>query len=164
LVFVGIALVLLLTLTVRRIVLDRRARLYGAAERRVRPLAILLVEGENLERPVLSPGDQAVLADVLGRYSRQLTGGAGRRVAEYFRGSDALAQSQHELGSRRAWRRAAAAYRLGDMGCEEAAPALLAALDDGNRTVRAAAARSLGRLHVGEAAKPLVEALVSPHV
>lgn len=163
-VFVAIALVLLITLAIRLIVLDRRARLYAAAERRVRPIAIVLIEGGNHERPVLSSGDQAVLADVLGRYSRQLTGGAGRRVADYFRGSDALAQALRELGSRRAWRRAAAAYRLGDMGCEDAAPALLRALDDKNRTVRAAAARSLGRLKIVEAAKPLVEALVSGQV
>ena len=163
-VFVALALALLITLAARRVVLDRRGRRYRAAERRVRPIAILLLEGEERERPELSAGDAAVLADVLGRYSRQLTGDAGRRVAEYFQGSDALAQSLRELGSRRAWRRAAAAYRLGDMGCEEAAPALLAALDDGNRTVRAAAARSLGRLHVVEAAKPLVEALVSGRV
>jgi HEAT repeat protein len=50
------------------------------------------------------------------------------------------------------------------MGCEEAAPALLVALDDGNRTVRAAAARSLGRLKIVDAAKPLVEELVSGRV
>jgi HEAT repeat protein len=160
-VFVGIAVVLLFTLVIRRIVLERRARLYAEAERRVRPIAILLLEAETLERPVLSSDDQTVLADILGRYARQLTGAADRRVADYFRGSDALAQSLRELGSRRAWRRAAAAYRLGDMGCEEVAPALLAALDDRNRTVRAAAARSLGRLEVVDATKPLVEALVS---
>jgi HEAT repeat protein len=163
-IFVGIALVLLIELAIRRVVLDRRVRRYAAAVRRVRPIAILMVEGEDGERPVLSADDQAVLADVLGRYSRQLTGGADRRVAEYFRGSDAFAQSLRQLDSRRMWRRATGAYRLGDMGCDEAAPALLAALGDKHRTVRAAAARSLGRLKIAEAAKPLVEALVSGQV
>lgn len=163
-VFIGIALVLLVTLTIRRIILNRRGRRYAGAVRRVRPIAILMIEGENQERPELSPDDQAVLADILGRYSRQITGGAEERVAEYFRGSAALAQALRELRSRRAWKRAAAAYRLGDMGCDEAGPPLLAALGDGNRTVRAAAARSLGRLKVVDAAKPLVEALVSGQV
>jgi HEAT repeat protein len=163
-VFIGIALALLIDLAIRRVVLDRRVRRHRAAVRRVRPIAIELIEGENGERPVLSPGEQAVLAELLGRYSRQLTGQADTRVAEYFRGSDALAQSLRELGSRRMSRRATAAYRLGDMACEEAAPALLAALDDKHRTVRAAAARSLGRLKVADAAKPLVEALVSGRV
>ena len=163
-VFVGISLVLLIVLAIRRVVLDRRGRRHAAAVRRLRPIAISMVEGEDAEPPALSTDDQAVLAEILGRYSRQLTGGADRRVAEYFRGSEALAQSLRELGSRRVSRRATAAYRLGDMGCEEAGPALLAALDDKHRTVRAAAARSLGRLEVAEAAKPLVEALVSGRV
>src|SRR5262245_52897205 len=148
LVFLAIALVLLVILAIRRIILTRRGRMHAQAVRRVRPIAIRLLEGESFERPDLSPGDQAVLADVLGRYARQLTGAAEGRVAEYFQGTDGVAQSQRELASRRAWRRATAAYRLGDMGCGEAAPALLAALGDANRTVRAAAARSLGRLKI----------------
>jgi hypothetical protein len=164
LVFVAIALVLLAILAIRRIILSRRSRLHAEAVRRVRPIAIQLLEGESFERPELSAGDQAVLADVLGRYARQLTGSAEDRVAEYFQGTDGLERAQRELRSRRAWRRATSAYRLGDMGCGEAAPALLAALDDPNRTVRAAAARSLGRLKIAEAAKPLVEALVSGRV
>jgi HEAT repeat protein len=164
LVFVGISLFLLIVLAVRRVVLDRRGRRYAAAVRRVRPIAIELVEGVNRGRPELPARDQPVLADVLGRYSRQLTGAAGDRVAEYFRGSDAFTRAQRELKSRRAWRRASAAYRLGDMGCPEVAPALLAALADRKRPMRAAAARSLGRLQVVDAAKPLVEALVSGQV
>jgi HEAT repeat protein len=164
LVFVGISVVLLIVLTFRRVLLDRRGRRYTVTVRRVRPLAIALVEGESRERPDLPADDQSVLADVVGRYSRQLTGAAQERVAGYFQGSDVLAQTQRELMSRHAWRRAAAAYRLGDMGCPEVAPLLLAALDDKKRTVRAAAARSLGRLQVADSAKPLVEALVSGRV
>jgi HEAT repeat protein len=159
--FLAIALGLLIILWVRRIILRRRGRRHAEAVRRVRPIAIELLEGEDFEPPELSPGEQTVLADVLGRYARQLTGVSERRVREYFQGSEALAHSLRELGSRRAWRRASAAYRLGDIASEEAAPALLAALEDSNRTVRAAAARSLGRLKIADAAKPLVEALVS---
>src|ERR687894_1206358 len=121
-VFIGIALALLIDLAIRRVVLDRRVRRHRAAVRRVRPIAIELIEGENGERPVLSPGEQAVLAELLGRYSRQLTGQADTRVAEYFRGSDALAQSLRELGSRRMSRRATAGYRLGDIAREGGAP------------------------------------------
>lgn len=164
LVFVGIAIVLLITLAIRRVVLDRNEREYQAALRRVRPKAIVLVESESQERPELPPDDQQVLADVLSRYSRQLTGAAEERIAEYFLGSAALAHAQKELRARRAWKRAAAAYRLGDMGRPEVAPALFAALDDKDRSVRAAAARSLGRLRIVDAAKPLVEALVSGRV
>jgi HEAT repeat protein len=161
---VAVALLLLVALVIRRIVLGRRAHRYTAAERRVRPFAVALVEGEGEQRPVLSSWEQAVLADVLGRYSRKLTGDADERIGEYFRTSDALARPLRELRSRRSWRRAAAAYRLGDMACLEAGPALLAALEDRDRRVRGAAARSLGRLGIAEAVKPLVEALVSGRV
>jgi HEAT repeat protein len=161
--FVAVALLLLIVLAIRRIVLVRRGRQYAAAEKRVRPLAIALVEGQAAE-PRRSSTDQVVLAEVLGRFSRKLTGAAEERIADYFRGSDALAPALRELRSRRAWRRAAAAYRLGDMACAEVAPALLTALDDRKRAVRAAAARSLGRLGVLDAVQPLVEALVSARV
>lgn len=161
--FVAVALLLLIVLAIRRVVLARRARQYTEAEKRVRPIAIALVEGQAAQ-PRLSSTDQVVLAEVLGRFSRKLTGAADERVADYFLDSDALAAALRELRSRRAWRRAAAAYRLGDMACAEAAPALLTALDDRKRVVRAAAARSLGRLGVLDAVKPLVEALVSGRV
>jgi HEAT repeat protein len=161
LVFVAAALVLLAVLAMRRVVLGRRERRYAEASRRVRPFAIALVEGENTDAAAALPvADQAVLADVLGRYSRALSGEADARIAAHFRDSAAFERAVADLGARRVWRRAAAAYRLGDMGCAEAAPALLAALDDGKREVRAAAAHSLGRLRVVEAALPLVEAVV----
>lgn len=162
--FVAVALLLLITLAIRRIVLDRRGRRHAAALQRVRPMAIALVEGQDGERPSLSSTEQDVLADVLGRYSRMLTGAADARIADYFRANDALARPLRELRDRRSWHRAAAAYRLGDMACDEAAPALLTALGDRKRSVRAAAARSLGRLGITDAAKPLVEALESGRV
>jgi hypothetical protein len=86
LVFVGISLVLLIVLAIRRVVLDRRAVVCAEAVRRVRPIAIALVEGESRNRPELPPADKAVLAEVLGRYSRQLSGGAEQRIAAYFAG------------------------------------------------------------------------------
>jgi HEAT repeat protein len=162
--FLAAALLLLVLLAIRRTVLARRDRRYAEAERRVRPLAIALVEGQGGEQPTLSPGDQAVLADVLRRYSRKLTGEADARIAAYFGGKPAVHAAVRDLGRRRMWRRAAAAYRLGDMANPEVAAALLTALDDRRRPVRAAAARSLGRLGIVDAALPLVEALVSGRV
>jgi HEAT repeat protein len=160
-ILLGAGLVLLLTLTVRRVLLGVRERRYAEAERRVRPIAIALVEGETTEPPALPTADDAVLADVLGRYSRRLTGEADARIAAHFRDSDALRRALGGLRSRRTWRRAEAAYRLGDMACDEVAPSLLAALDDSKRQVRGAAARSLGRLGMTTAALPLVQALVA---
>jgi HEAT repeat protein len=162
--FVAVALLLLIVLGIRRVVLARSRRQYAAAEKRVRPIAIALVEGRPGSLQRFTSTDEVVLAEVLGRFSRKLTGAADERIADYFRSGDALAPALRELRSRRAWRRAAAAYRLGDMACAEVAPALLTALDDRTRAVRAAAARSLGRLGVLDAVKPLVEALVSGRV
>ena len=166
-VLLAVAVLLLLFLVVRRVTLAVRERKLAEAEARVRPLAIALVEGEDAALPELSAGDQAVLADVLGRYSRKLRGEADARIAAYFRDSSALQSALGAVRSRRAWRRAAAAYRLGDMSCDEAVPSLLSALEDRNREVRAAAARSLGRLGVADATLPIVEQLVTrrlPHV
>src|SRR5262249_60156788 len=117
----------LVVLAARRFALARRERRHAESERRVRPLAIAIVEGSGGEPPALSAGDQAVLAEVLGRYSRTLTGDADRRIAAYFRESTALATATRDLGSLRMWRRAAAAYSLGGMGCTYAAPALVPA-------------------------------------
>ena len=99
--FVAIALLLLVVLVIRRAVLARRDRRYAEAERRVRPLAIALVEGQTVEQPTLSSGDQAVLADVLGRYSRKLTGDADARIAAYFGGKPALHTALSDLRRRR---------------------------------------------------------------
>jgi HEAT repeat protein len=163
-VLLAAALLLLVVLAWRRLVLARRERRHRDAERRVRPLAVALVEGDQVEAATLSSGDQAVLAEVLGRYARKLRGEARGRIAAYFRDSAALEAALRDLRTRNTWQRAAAAYRLGDMGCEEVAPSLLAALHDPKREVRAAAARSLGRLGVAAAALPLVEVLVSRRV
>jgi HEAT repeat protein len=163
-VLLAAAVLLLLTIVLRRVVLSRRERRYAAAELRVRPLAIALVEGETVELPALATADQAVLADVLGRYSRALSGEGVARIGAYFQDSAALRNVLGDLRSRRAWRRARAAYRLGDMACDEVAPALLATLGDSKRDVRSSAVRSLGRLGVASAAPPILEALVARSV
>jgi HEAT repeat protein len=163
-VLLAVEVVLLLALAVRRVQLAARERRHAEAEQRVRPLAIALVEGEELERPVLSEDDQTVLAEVLSRYSRMLSGDATDRIAEYFRSSGGLETAVAGLRSRRAWKRARAAYALGDMQCAEATPDLLTALDDRSGEVRAAAARSLGRLKASDLTLPLIEAFLARRV
>jgi HEAT repeat protein len=160
------AFVLLVALAVRRIVLARRDRQQLEAERRVRPLAIALIEDDEAGRPALPVGDQQALADVLARYSRKLSGEAGTRIGSYFRTSEAMRAALGELRSRHAWRRAKAAYQLGDMCCPEVAADLRATLGDKSQDVRASAARSLGRLGIVDAARPIIEQLVAgrlPH-
>jgi len=168
----GIAALLLATLSAvviallvgRRAALARHERYLAEAELRLRPVAVAVVDGELDKLPSLTPADQAVLAEAVGRLSRSLSGDARVRVSRYFESSPALALELEAVHSRRAWRRAQAAYRLGDMSSARAVEPLLQALADGDRDVRAAAARSLGRLHAVEAVQPLLLALVSRSV
>lgn len=156
----AVSVVFLAGLVARRTALARGEQHRTEAELRLRPFALALLDGEAVELPSLTPREQAVLAESIGRLSRSVTGDARGHIAEYYSGSAALAIELRGLRDRRSWRRATAAFRLGDMACIEATPALLRALGDPDRDVRSSAARSLGRLEAPEAAEPLVQALV----
>ena len=86
------------------------------------------------------------------------------RIAAYFERTGAVDEQLRLLRSRRGWKRATAAFALGDMGSPRAVPALLEALDDPSGDVRAAASRSLGRIGPVEAIEPLVTAGVERRV
>jgi HEAT repeat protein len=158
----AVAVTLLTTLAFRHFILAHREQREAEAEKRLRPLAILLIEDEPL--PEVTPEDQRVLATVVGRYSRKVGGETTELIGAYFRDGGGLAAELEGLSSRRAWRRAAAAYALGDMACPEAVPALTEALEDSNAEVRAAAVRSLGRLGDPSVAQTLAESLVAQRV
>lgn len=157
----GLSAAFLVALVARRVVLTRDERRRAVTEARLRPLALALVGEDDVELPSLTSAEMSQLAEVIGRYSRRLSGEARERIGGYFSGSEALANELDDLGDRRAWRRATAAYRLGDMACREAGSPLVARLDDVDADVRAAAARSLGHLRFEEGAAALVQALVS---
>jgi HEAT repeat protein len=158
------ALAVVVALAGRRIVLAARERRDGEAARRLRPLAFAVIEGDQVDLACLSTADRAALAAVLTRLARQLDGAARARVADYFTAERRLDATLAGLGHRRAWRRASAAHALGDMASPAVAAALLVALRDPVREVRAAAARSLGRLGGAGAVPALVAALVDGHV
>ena len=156
----ALSAVFLVALVFRRSSLAREEQRRETLEERVRPFALALVDGEAVVLPELSTEERATLAEAIGRLSRNLTGDARARIGTYFAGTTAYAAEVAALRERRVWRRATAAYRLGDMACPEAVPELLPALEDRDADVRAAAARSLGRLGRPEAAEPLVRVLV----
>jgi HEAT repeat protein len=164
LVLAAISAAFLFALVARRMSLAREERRRAEMEQRLKPLALALTDDDQTDLPVLPAAELAVLADVLGRYSRRVTGEARERIAGYFAGTEALARELHALDDRRAWRRATAAYRLGDMACRDAGPPLVTRLSDHDADVRASAARSLGQLRFEEAASPLVVVLVEETV
>jgi HEAT repeat protein len=156
----ALSAIFLLGLVFRRITLAREERRREELEARLRPLALALVGDDDVELPELPPDELAFLAEVIGRYSRRVAGESRARIARYFADTEAYRTEVRSLGDRRAWRRATAAFRLGDMACRDAGPALVERLRDDDGDVRAATARSLGRLGYEEAARPLVLALV----
>ena len=102
-----------------------------------------------------------MLASLLARYAQWLSGTSRERSPT---GSSCTARSAvgcARLRDRRAFRRAAAAHSLGDMGFTAAVAALITRCRDPVRDVRAAAARSLGRIGSAVAAPELVRALAA---
>ena len=153
---------LLALLVARRALLAGRDR--RSAEERLAPIALAIAFEDESETPMLSARDAVVLAGLLGRFSARLRGGARERIAHYFERHGHVRAEIDTLSDRRSWRRATAAYVLGDMGSRAAVPALVEALDDRERDVRSAAARSLGQLGNAEAVEPLLGALSSRRV
>lgn len=159
---------LIAALLIRRIRVAYRERRHARLERRVEPLALRLVDGEDAD-PAADPlrsGEGAALAEVLTRYAQVLNGTARARIAEFFERSGAVAEQERRLRSRRPWRRAIAAKTLGDMRSAAACEALVSCLDDEDAAVRSTAARSLGKLGDLDAVEPLVNVLAdgsAPH-
>ena len=164
LVLAALSTVFLGALVVRRVTLARDERRREELERRLRPMALAIVDGGDIEAAPLDVTELAVLAEVIGRLSRSVRGDARERIASYFAGTTALAGELDALGDRRGWRRATAAYRLGDMACLESLPRLVAGLEDHDADVRASAARSIGLLGSPDGAEPLVRVLAEGRV
>jgi len=158
--FAGV--LVLAVLVARRGVLAGRAR--RSAEERLTPIALAVAFEDESEIPALSKRDAVVRAGLRGRVSARLRGGSRERIAQHFERHGHVRDEIDTLSDRRSWRRATAAYVLGDMGSRAAVPALVEALDDRERDVRSAAARSLGQLGDAEAVEALLGALSSRRV
>jgi HEAT repeat protein len=147
----------LVVLVVRRVWLARRLRVESELERRMQPLALRLVDNPSIGE--LTAAEQVALARVLARYARLVRGDARENIGRYFAGSTAYGRQIASLHARSSWRRATAAFALGDMAVADAIGPLMQTLDDESRDARAAAARSLGRLQAAVAAEALIRQL-----
>jgi HEAT repeat protein len=159
----ALALLAMVALVLRRVVLARARGRREDRERALRPLALALVDGEEPEI-AFQGGEARVFAAILGRYARKLRGESSARIAAFFERRGDLDRELRRLRSRRSMTRATAAFTLGDMGSPRAIAPLIAALDDRARDVRAAAARSLGRLEAEDAVPRLVRSLAGQEV
>lgn len=150
---------MLAVLVTRRWELARRARHRHDVEDRLKQIALELLHAGTEPPADLSVEEKEALADVLGRYARNVRGPTHDHIVGYFARQGTIERELDVLaGARQAWRRATAAFRLGDIATADAAPALIDTLDDSDRAVRIAAARSLGRLRVPAAGTALVAA------
>ena len=158
----AVSAAMLLVLVARRLWLAWSERRRTRLEHQLQPLALDVIDGELDERTLLLPNESRTLAVIVERYSQRVTGGQARdNIAVFFERRGDVRRELERLGARRAWRRATAAYLLGDMASSLAVPALIAALDDHSRDVRSAATRSLGVLGASEAVPRLVECLAA---
>lgn len=66
------------------------------AERRLEPLALALVNGEEIE--AVDARDTGVLAGLLSRYARQVTGDSRSALASYLERSGGVEREVAELG------------------------------------------------------------------
>lgn len=160
-VLAAMGVLMVAVLVARRVVLAvgeaRRRRLEGVLQ----PVALDVIDGEVDPAARFSRREAQALAVIVARYSRRLAGSARANVAAFFEAGGDVDHQIRNLHAYRAWRRASAAYVLGDMASTRASPALLAALDDRHRDVRSAAARSLGLLGASEAVPRLIDCLVN---
>jgi HEAT repeat protein len=153
------SITMLAVLVTRRWELARRAQHRQAVEDRLKQIALELLHAGTEPPADLSVEEKETLADLLGRYARSVRGPTHDNVVEYFSRQGTIDREVAVLANaRRPWRRATAAFRLGDIGSATSVPALIAALRDADREVRVAAARSLGRLKAPEAGAELVAA------
>jgi HEAT repeat protein len=159
------SVVMLAVLVTRRWELARRARHRHDVEARLKPVALELLHA-GIEPPDDLRGEEKeALADLLGRYARTVRGPTRDNVVSYFARQGTIEREVAVLArARAAWRRGTAAFRLGDIGSDQAVAALIDALGDADRAVCVAATRSLGRLRAPESGPALVAAAADGRV
>ncbi|MGH2806453.1 MAG: HEAT repeat domain-containing protein [Actinomycetota bacterium] len=151
-------------LVARRTVLIRAERSSLETQRRLRPIALDLAEGDSVDLAGLDRRELRALASLLHRFSGLVAGPARDNIAAFFGSSGLAEEESRALRSRRAWRRALSARLLGVVGSRSTIADLVAALDDRDGDVRSAAATSLGRLDARSSIGPIIEAAVDGRI
>ena len=115
-VLVAANVVMIVVLVGRRGWVARKQRRYDRLVQPLRRSAVVLLESDPPGGPPpLARAERKIFAGLLAGYSRQLTGPSRDRIVAYFEATGAVDEQIALLRSRRSWRRAAAAFTLGDM-------------------------------------------------
>jgi hypothetical protein len=110
------------TLALRRLALARQERRTQAVEAQLESVALALIAGEDDDLPSLGERELPVLAALLARYSQRLSGSERARIAAFFESTGSLEREVALLDDRHEWKRATAAFALGDMASPRAIP------------------------------------------
>jgi hypothetical protein len=151
----GMLMVVAIGVQRRRLALHRQD--YEARATRLRRHALDVIDGAEPDEAMDGP-DLEVLCELVGRYSRHVSGSGSRHATEYFDRIGVTAAHMAALESGIAARRAKAIVALGHIGALDAAPQIRRLLDDDDPDVRDAAAGALGRLRATCAADALAHA------
>lgn len=142
-----------------RFIVRIRDRRHAAAVERLRPVLLDWIEGDaDTIPPPSTRAERRALLELLSKYGRSLTGDSRKQVTQLARDLDLMVVLLSETRSFRAWKRAAAAFRIGDVG-DRQSTRLVHLLSDRDRRVRNAATRSLGKQRAVEGVAPIVLAL-----
>lgn len=166
----GIVLAMLLTLVVRKFIVDRRNRLAEKRRLAVRDAVFDFVssDGEHtaklwklIPRAKGALRDQRVddIAHSLLEFTVKLTGEVKEQTREFLREVGYTKHCALALLQGTTRERAEAAQMLGDIGEYLYADHLARALEDPDEAVRVCAARALGKVRSSSATLPLVEAV-----
>ena len=150
-------IVMIVLVAARRWGAARRVRRHDDLLEKMRRRAVEYIDGDTpADQPSFRGLEAEVFAELLLDFSRHLRGTSHERIVAYFESSGRVDAQLRRLASPWAWRRAFAAFTLGDIGSQRAVPALVRCLSDRSRDVRGAACRSLGRLGATGAIEAIV--------
>ncbi|HEV2643819.1 MAG TPA: HEAT repeat domain-containing protein [Candidatus Elarobacter sp.] len=157
--------ILLIVLAARRYWLANDSRRHDEVASRLRPNVLAFLDGDEELPDDLPRRERTIVAGILSGYGRLVRGPGRERIAAYFEQHGDIERELDTMRNDRAhWRRAGAAFRLGDIGSPLAEQALIDALGDEDRDVRSAATRSLGCLRSIDGIGPLIAAVADDRV
>ena len=123
------------------------------------------IDGRSIQAHLPQPlrrGDRRLAETILLEMARVVKGGTRDRLTAAFEALGSVREAIRDLRSRRWWKRADAAERLGLMRSRSAVEPLVALMGDDSGEVRMRAARALGLIRGSTSVRPLVQALADP--
>ncbi len=152
------AVLVVLSIAVGRLQVRREALRRQAVMRLRGPFEAYVLTGEQMTAEY----SHKALLDLALRYADVIRGTEADRIVELLESEGIVDKLLRDLGSRKAWRRAAAADCLGRLRLQRAVPALIEAINDPSEDVRTVAARSLALIGDASAIPSLARALRDP--